>query len=134
MLPELLKNLNQALDSSKLPDSMNDACIIVIPKPSKDILVTESYRPISLLNLDVKILARVLAMRLGKVMQGLIHPDQFGFILTRSTAINLRRLFLNMQLPSDNPGRRFVTQRCKNSRQYRVDILVGGPGIIWTWQ
>lgn len=98
LLPELLKVLNHAWETFKLPDSMNEACIIVLLKPDKDPLAPESYRPISLLNSDAKILTRILAARLGRVMQGLIHPDQSGFIHTRSTAINLRSLYLNMQL------------------------------------
>lgn len=50
----------------------NDACIIILPKSGKNLLVPESYRPISLLNSDVKILARILATRLSKVMQGVV--------------------------------------------------------------
>lgn len=42
LLPELLKVLNQGFDSFKLPESMNDASIIVIPKPDKDPTLPES--------------------------------------------------------------------------------------------
>lgn len=98
---------------------MNDACIIVLPKPGKDLLAPESYRPISLLNLDVKILARILATRLSKVMQGWVHPDQSSFIPTRSTAINRR--FLNMQLPLDNPGK------------WAISLLEAFDSVKWTY-
>lgn len=46
----------------------------------------------------------MLVNRLSKVMRNLVHPDQSGFILTRSTGINICRLYLNQQIPSDNIG------------------------------
>lgn len=87
---------------------MNVASIMVLLKPGKDRLYPESYSPISLLNSDVKILAKVLANSLSKVLQQLVHPDQSGFIPTKLTANNIRRLYLNQQLPSDNVGDRTI--------------------------
>lgn len=48
-----------------------------------------SYRPISLLNRDYKILAQILAKRLNMVISN-IHNDQTGFIPGISTSINIR--------------------------------------------
>lgn len=62
--------------SGSLPSSMNKAYIVLIPKPGKNLELPESYRPISLLQLDIKILAKILAVRLNKVILTLIHPDQ----------------------------------------------------------
>lgn len=76
----------------------------VIHKEGKDQLEVSSYRPISLLCTDVKILAKVLATHLNRCIIGLINPDQLGFIPNRSTSINIRRVFLNMQIPTDNLG------------------------------
>lgn len=70
----------------------------------KDPLLPESYQTISLLAVDAKILAKVLATRLTWVIPSLIHSDQTGFITEMSTAINLRRLYLNLQLPFDHQG------------------------------
>ncbi|ETW78908.1 hypothetical protein HETIRDRAFT_50367, partial [Heterobasidion irregulare TC 32-1] len=44
----------------------------------------ENYRPITLLNLDYKLLMRVLAMQLAVVIPSLIHKNQAGFITERS--------------------------------------------------
>uniref|UniRef100_A0A8C6S6I3 Reverse transcriptase domain-containing protein n=1 Tax=Neogobius melanostomus TaxID=47308 RepID=A0A8C6S6I3_9GOBI len=52
-----------------------------------------SYRPLSLLNNDYKIFAKILAKRLEKVIPSLIHIDQVGFIKGRLAANNMRRLF-----------------------------------------
>lgn len=67
LLPELLKALRGAVMVDRLSASMLEATIIVIHKEGKDPLDTASYRPISLLCSDAKILAKVLAARLNKI-------------------------------------------------------------------
>lgn len=53
----------------------------------------KNYRPISLANLDNKILAKILAARLFKVVRKLIHTDQTGFMKKRYSSDNTRKLF-----------------------------------------
>lgn len=80
--------------------------IIVLLKTGKDPLDPGSYRPISLLQSDVKMLSKVLALRLNKVISSIIHSDQAGFMPQKSTARNLSRLFVNLQSKSNNLGDR----------------------------
>lgn len=108
LLPPLLQALSEAVETGCLPDSMQEAIIVALSKPGKDRLLPDSYRPISLLHSDVKLLARVLATRLSKVIGGLFHRDQSGFIPTRYNADNIRRLFMNLQVPTDDPGGRAI--------------------------
>lgn len=108
LLPTLLRVYNERLKEGILPNSMNEAIIILLLKPGKDATMPDSYKPIFLLTADIKLLARVLATRLAQVIHKLVHRDQSGFIPTRSTAQNIRRLFLNLQLPVDNTGNRAI--------------------------
>lgn len=50
LLPTLLTTLNVAVCSGALLSSMREAIIVVLLKPSKDLLLPNSYRPISLIN------------------------------------------------------------------------------------
>lgn len=82
--------------------------VVLLLKPGKDPVDRGSYRPITLLQSDVKILAKVLALRVNGITPFIIHPDQAGFILQKSTAINLSQLFLNMQIPADDRGQKAI--------------------------
>lgn len=72
---------------------MTQATISLLLKKAKDPLLCESYRPISLLNCDYKILANVLAGRLENILPKVIHPDQTGFVTGRQMSSNLRCVF-----------------------------------------
>lgn len=63
--------------------SINASFITLIPK--KDVPVSANdYRPISLLNCTIKIITKLLANILQKVILSLVHSNQYGFIKKRS--------------------------------------------------
>lgn len=56
--------------------------------------------------MGIKFTAKVLENRLAKIVTKILHKDQFGFIPSCSMAVNIGLLFLNIQLPKNNPGNR----------------------------
>jgi hypothetical protein len=63
--------------------SINGSHIVLVPKKDNPVKVRD-FRPISLLNSSIKLLTKLLANRLQKVITRIIHKNQYGFIKERS--------------------------------------------------
>lgn len=90
--PVLQRMYNESCSEGCLPPTLSEASISLLLKSDKDPLLCSSYRSISLLNVDLKILSKIIAQRLQQVLSSIISTDQTGFMLERHSFHNARRL------------------------------------------
>ena len=76
----LVSALNFCHDKGELTSSQKQALITLIENRGKDKTFIKNWRPISLLNVDVKIASKALVVKLKKVINKLIAYDQTAYV------------------------------------------------------
>ena len=75
--------LNQAKVSKKMVTSQRQAVIKLLEKKNKDKRLNSNWRPISLLNVDYKIISKIFSSRLKKVLPNLISSQPTAYVAQR---------------------------------------------------
>ena len=76
----LIDSYKHSFEENELSSSQRQAIITLIDKKEKDRNFLKNWRPISLMNLDYKILSKTISQRIQHLLPRLIHYNQCGFV------------------------------------------------------
>lgn len=74
----LFEMINECIINEGMTMTMKQEIITLLPKPDKDPLLLDNWRPITLLNVDYKILSLLFARCLRKGLSEIINETQTG--------------------------------------------------------
>ena len=73
-------SVNECFEKGEMSVSQKPAVITLIEKKGKDRSSLENWRPISLLNVDTKIMTKVLAARIKEVLPSIYYQSQSNWM------------------------------------------------------
>ena len=86
------ESLNYSYDYGELSNSQKQATITLIEEKDKDRRDLANWRPISLINVDVKIGSKPIAKRLENVLPNIIHHNQSAYVKGRTISDAVRTI------------------------------------------
>ena len=87
------KCANECFEKGEMSRSQKQAVVTLIEKKGKDRSLLENWWPISLVNVDAKIMSKVIATRLKNALSQIIHHNQTGFVKGRYIGETVRSIF-----------------------------------------
>ena len=82
----------QTFHQELLHETARKGVLNLIPKPNKDSRYVKNMRPITLLNVDYKIIEKAVANKILPSLDHIIHKDQRGFMRNRRISVNIRKM------------------------------------------
>ena len=95
---DLLDCYKFCFQAGRMSTSQRQGLIKLIPKKLRNLLLITNWRPITLLNVDYKILTKLFASRLRDILPDLIGPDQRGFVKDRRLSNGILDLYAIIDL------------------------------------
>jgi hypothetical protein len=128
------------LNSRVMPSSLNMTHVALIPKKNNPTSVTE-FRPISLCNVLYKIISKVLANRLKKILPSIIDPTQSAFIPGRLITDNVLAAYetLHMMNSGMKGKKSYMAVKLDMSKAYDrvewgfLEAVMGRMGFDGRW-
>ena len=97
----LFNSYKYSLTNGNLSITQKRGVISLLPKKN-DLLLLKNWRPLTLLNVDYKILAKLIATRLKEALIHLINSDQTGFLEKRFIGHNITSLIEIIEFCEEN--------------------------------
>ena len=88
----VLESLNESFTTGELSTTQKQGLITLLPKGNKPRELIKNWRPITLLNVDYKLLSGVLASRIKEVLPSIIQSEQKGFLKNHYIGENIRTI------------------------------------------
>lgn len=92
---------NFVLKRGLLHYSARQGIITLLPKKDKDLMYLNNWRPLTLLNVDYKIISRAIALRIKSKVSNLVSEDQTGFIQGHDISETLRTIIDIIQIANN---------------------------------
>ena len=101
-----MEYVHESFKYGEMSNSQRKAVITLMEKQGKDRTVIENWRPISLINVDAKIISKVIAVRVKSVLPNIIHHNQTGYVKDRYIGETVRLIFDIMEFDDNEniPG------------------------------
>ena len=132
----LVDSLNYAYFHGELSNTQKQAVVTLTEKKDKDRRLIKNWRPISLLNVDVKIGSKAIAKRLEKVLPHIIHYDQNAFVKGRTIFDATQTISDVMDFTRARDYKSIMTaidfEKAFDSINWNFFIKI--TGIFWLWR
>ena len=88
-----LECINESFEKGEMSNTQKQAVITLTENKGKDRCFIENWRPISLLNVDAKIMSKVIAARIKNVLPNIIHHNQSGYVKDKYIGETARSIY-----------------------------------------
>ena len=98
----LINSIKHAYQTGLLSVTQREGIITLMPKKGKDTSLIKNWRPLSLLNVDYKLIAKCIAGRIKDKLPKLINPAQTGSVKGRYIGENIVKILDILTFTGEN--------------------------------